>query len=420
MRRSLVLLALFGSLSLSAAELSVDQRLAGLATVWSEVKFNFANFDLVPKLEWDAEFAAYIPGVRAAKNDTEYYRLLQELVAKLHDGHTYLWPPAEMQAHWYATPRLTTELIEGKVIVTGMYDPAGGVSVGDELLAIDGVPVRDYAETRVRPYIFSSTPQDSDNRTYRWLLLGGDDGSRVKLAFRDAGEKTLTRTNESFGPPKPLVSLRVLEGNVGLLTVNSFNDDQLRGRYDELWRQVEKTDALIIDIRGNGGGDTSNGRHILKTLTDKPFQESRWRTRMYLPVNRAWNEPAQWEQHEGKFQRPDGKRHYAKPVAVLIGPRTFSAAEDFAVAFDAMERGIFVGMPTGGSTGQPLLITLPGAGILGICTKRDQYPDGREFVGVGVQPDIVVATTVEDVRKGRDPVLERALAALTASASSPR
>jgi C-terminal processing protease CtpA/Prc len=97
---------------------------------------------------------------------------------------------------------------------------------------------------------------------------------------------------------------------------------------------------------------------------------------------------------------------------VLTSAATYSAAEDFAVAFDVMQRGTLVGEPTGGSTGQPLHIKLPGGGSARICTKQDTYPDGRAFVGVGVQPQHLVKLTVEGVRAGRDEVLEAALASL--------
>lgn len=58
-------------------------------------------------------------------------------------------------------------------------------------------------------------------------------------------------------------------------------------------------------------------------------------------------------------------------MIVLTSARTYSAAEDFVVAFDAMKRGTIVGEPTGGSTGQPLLFVLPGGGTGRVCTKRD-------------------------------------------------
>ena len=47
-----------------------------------------------------------------------------------------------------------------------------------------------------------------------------------------------------------------------------------------------------------------------------------------------------------------------------------------------------------------------------ICTKRDTYPDGREFVGIGVIPDIEIEPTRQDIAEGRDVVLEKALEVL--------
>jgi C-terminal processing protease CtpA/Prc len=435
MKRTIALLALALSMAfpLSAADepwslwknplwkteyrqLTEDERLAGLSRVWSEVKYNFANFDLVPKLDWDAEYLAALPRVRAAKSTAEYYRILQELVARLHDGHTYLWPSNDLAGQWYADPPIVAKLVQDKVIVWKVYGPASGITPGDEIVRIDGIPAKTYADTRVRPYAFASSPQDADHRVYTTWLLSGADGSAVRLAIRNASgnvrDVTMTRTLKQLAPPRKLVSFEVLEGNVGYLVVNSFNDERLRAKYDELWPQIEKTSALIIDIRNNGGGQTSNGTHILKTLTNKPFLGSKWRTRKYLPSHRAWNRAEEWDVHEAEPVEPDGKRYYDKAVAVLISERTFSAAEDFSVAFDAMDRGIFVGGPTGGSTGQPLLFDLPGGGIMAVCTKRDQYPDGREFIGVGVQPDIAVPLTIADVRTGHDSALEKALAEL--------
>jgi C-terminal processing protease CtpA/Prc len=94
---------------------------------------------------------------------------------------------------------------------------------------------------------------------------------------------------------------------------------------------------------------------------------------------------------------------------MLTSARTYSAGEDFAVVFDAMKRGRIIGEPTGGSTGQPLMISLPGGGSARICTKRDTYPDGREYVGVGVIPHVKVTPRLSDFRAGRDTVLDAAV-----------
>ncbi len=48
------------------------------------------------------------------------------------------------------------------------------------------------------------------------------------------------------------------------------------------------------------------------------------------------------------------------------------------------------GEPTFGSTGQPMLFSLPGGGSTRGCTKKDTYPDGKEFIDYGIQPDIEI------------------------------
>ena len=54
-----------------------------------------------------------------------------------------------------------------------------------------------------------------------------------------------------------------------------------------------------------------------------------------------------------------------------------------------------------------------------ICTKHDTYPDGREFVGVGILPDVEIHSTRQDYANGNDVVLERGLKVIeTGSASS--
>jgi C-terminal processing protease CtpA/Prc len=66
-------------------------------------------------------------------------------------------------------------------------------------------------------------------------------------------------------------------------------------------------------------------------------------------------------------------------------------------------------MPTGGSTGQPVSFNLPGGGEARVCGKHDSYPDGKEFVGIGINPDIIVQPTIKDLLNGVDAAKEKAL-----------
>ena len=85
-----------------------------------------------------------------------------------------------------------------------------------------------------------------------------------------------------------------------------------------------------------------------------------------------------------------------------------------------MKRGVLVGEATAGSTGQPLVFSLPGGGNATVCTAHCTYADGSEFVGVGVQPDIEARATIKDVRGGRDPVLDAAVKHLKNTVSEAR
>ena len=407
--------------------ISEDEKLAGLAKMWSEVKYNFANFDLVPDVKWDAVFVEYIPKVKQTKSTLEYYKVLTEMISKLRDGHSNVYFPRELSDAVYSRPLLRTKLIEDKVVVTQIYADQvkdKGISIGDEILAIDGMPAKEYGEKKVMPYQSASTKQDLLNRTYHYYLLWGEKGKPIKLTLVDAEGKRFEQEVQRYNYKErqklssvketPPFEFKVLTGNIGYVALNSFGSNKPAEEFEAKFDEIVKTDALVIDVRNNGGGNSGVGWHILRMLTDKQFQSSTWNTREYKPAFRAWGRQQKRFNGDPNMLQPHGKNLYKKPVIVLTSPKTFSAAEDFAVVFDAMKRGLIVGEPTGGSTGQPLPFRLPGGGSGRVTSKRDKYPDGKkEFVGVGIQPDKHVKPTIKDMRLGIDTVLEAAKKELT-------
>ncbi len=407
--------------------LSEEEKVAGLSKLWAEAKFNFAYFHLVPELDWDAEYLAHLTHVREARSTLEYYRVLMAFYAKLHDGHTGVSAPNELTNAMFARPVLRTRLIENQVLVIGIFDEQLhrlGLRLGQELLEIDGMPVSQYAAEKVQPYQSASTPQDLEVRTFEYALLSGAVQDSVRLTLKEANgkifKKTLPRlTREARNkliPVRPPFELKMLPGNVAHVALNTFDNTQAAEQFEANFVALAKSAALIIDVRENGGGNSNVGYRVLQTLTQQPFKTSRWETRDYRPSLRAWG---RLEGTYGSAENevpPHDSLFYAKPVVVLTSPRTYSAAEDFCVAFDAMGRGKIIGEPTGGSTGQPLFFKLPGGGNARVCTKRDTYPDGRAFVGLGIQPNKLVQPTVADFRAGRDTVLEAALVQLNATA----
>jgi hypothetical protein len=176
--------------------------------------------------------------------------------------------------------------------------------------------------------------------------------------------------------------------------------------------EIGRHRGLLIDVRNNGGGSSIEGYSVISRLIDRPIRGSKWKTRQYVPTFRAWGRKETWLKGDGSAIRPAAGKPFLGPVVVLIGPDTVSAAEDFVVAIHAAGRATLVGEKTAGTTGQPLIVRLPKGGSARICTKWDSYPDGREFVGIGVIPDVEVHPTQESLTAGRDAVLEKGLQVL--------
>jgi len=333
-----------------------------------------------------------------------------------------VYPPAAIRDTFYGGPGLHTQLVENDVIVTGVDDPsllAQRWRVGDVLLKVDGEDIKRYAEREIAPYQSSSTPQDLQVRTFDYALLSGRAGSQFHVTVRNGKgkeeERVLTRlTLENRSKlKKDGASFKMRSDGIAVLTIDEFEDTEGTKALLANLPLINSAKGLVIDIRANGGGSTPVD--LLQVLTREPIRGPMMRTRSYMAADRARGVLPGWTDAP-PFEVPaDPAHHVDVPVAVLTSAQTFSAAEDFVAAFDAMHRGITVGETTAGSTGQPLFFQLPGGGSARICTRNDRSSDGTVFEGVGLRPTISVARTIKSIRRSTDIVLERAAGALLAA-----
>jgi len=395
--------------------ISEDEKIAGLAKLWSEVKYNFANFELVPEINWDSLFVATIPIVRKTESTFEYYRELEKLCAHLRDGHTGISYPAELRDKIAGRIPLQTRLIGDKVLVCEVYDEKllkEGIYPGLEITGVNGMPAMEYAEKYIKPYQNDNTPQGLIRSTFEYSLLRGPLDEPLVLGLRDKKgntvEKTLKRVR-GYSTGRKDVEFKQLENNIGYVIINSFYSDEIVAQFDSVFAYIIGTDALIIDLRENGGGNGRVGWTILSYLTDKPITYHKWKSRKYRPIWRAWGRGEEWYEEAPGMWPADASKYYDKPVVLLTRDRTASMAENFCLGFDIMNRGEIIGGKTMGSSGTPLFFSLPGGGEGQVVTTRGMYPDGTEYTGVGVVPDIEVYQTIEDVRKGKDRILDTAL-----------
>ena len=393
---------------------------AAIATRFaSEVKYNFAGYDKFAQ-NYDSICRAQLPNLVNTQSDEEFSEKLQLFANMLKDGHTSIGFSADVT---YAP--ISHKRIGDKVFVTGVYSDEytqKGVRRGTELVAINDMPVIEYGNQFVVPSIASSTPQWSNTYPFNSVnLTKGYRGVPVKLTFRNEKGKTFDITDNRQSPwgivnPDMSIQFDSLPGNIGLLRIPSFqsNNFDVQAFGDLFEQKIVPTNGLIIDIRDNTGGNSQVGQFVMMLLATDTIPQASWETPKYEAAYASWGK--KWERETVAsdsivpfcISYPNDVPKYDKPIILLVNGSTFSAAEDFTVLFKNANRGKVVGTPTGGSTGNPILIDLGWGYNGGICTKHEKLADGTEFIGVGIQPDVVVEET-ESVIFGKDNVIEEAL-----------
>jgi len=408
---------------------TTEQKAWGLMQVWGTVKYNFAFFDQVPDLDWDAAVRTSIPRVLAADGREEYYRRLNELTARLHDGHTLVLSPALTNGE-NDNPPVEFQVVENTILLVRAGDTeeirSQDVRVGMELVAVDDVPARESLARNALRYYSGSTAQNGEafgmflllngpkNTTVRLTLAGPDGPVRTVTLTRNSQQRDGTSFKHRIFDFSSLVETKMLGGRIAYLRLATFDDARIVEQVDT---ELDKIDldaltGMILDLRYNMGGDDTNAYPIVSRLIDRPVTGSTWSTREYLPALASWGQPERSYQGDTVRIEPSARRRYTGPLVVLTGPNTMSTSEDFLIPLDYSGRALLIGEPTAGTTGNPVNVQLPGGAILRVCSKRDTYPDGGQFVGRGIQPDITVHPSVPGVRAHRDEVLEKAVEVL--------
>jgi carboxyl-terminal processing protease len=403
----------------STAPLSREERILGLVRIWKEIG-TFSAYLTYASIDWRTVLREWIPRVEASKDTRAYFVTLRNLVARLNDSHASVRHPSSDPLPWTIPAMLMR--VEAGVIVTWVDTAdaeAAQFRVGDEILAVDGVPVRQI-EDSLRSLISASHAAAFYRNVWAGgAALRGPQNAPVRLLYAGSGgrrEATFRRSmhlREVFArgmaPKMPLVHR--LAGNLGYIDLYGIGTE---ARLDSALIALHDTDGLVLDARrGNPNFEGGDPRPVLVSrFLDSPVMDPNGSVAIVSmrggPPSRAMSEVSTTYV---PYRNRAGVR-YAKPLAVLVNERNQSYGEATLLPLYYAHRAIFVGSPTAGTTGGAPEFFLPGGGRVGFTHERMTLPEGGRFHGVGIVPEVRVTPTAEGIRAGRDEVLEAAIKAL--------
>lgn len=364
--------------SVDAEDLSQARREAIILDIDQTIRRRFAHWQGVPGLDYDAAFAAYRAEALAAPDRAAFSRRTRAFVAALDNGHTVFHDPSIYEGDPGGLGLALARLDAGWTVIRSRRPevPAGSV-----ISTLDGASFDTfYRNASAQLSASSARARESALSRFPYVFP-----TRFSLTLADGRTVDIDRSQPPSGPtpqPAPPVSHRwITPDEVAYLKITTFSDPVAERDAQTAMRDVyARARIVILDVRGNGGGTTPSrlGRQLLG---------GHWRSwRSAAPSAAAPVAPR---------TRPASPRYI-----VLVDRDCASACEDFVMPFSLAPNAVLVGETTTGSSGQPAHVEWEGGMQLWVGARRQWFPDGRPFEGVGVRPDIVLDPQPADFMAG--------------------
>jgi carboxyl-terminal processing protease len=406
-----IMVGMFGTPAFSQRISRSDREmaLAMLDVVATDVRKDYYD----PKLhglDWDAKVRQAREEIEKAPELEVAYLQIAAVLEALNDSHTFFVSPGFTQKYDYGW---RFQMVGKRCYVThvrpGSDAEAKGIKPGDQVLTLNGFgPTREtlwkmeyvletLSPMRVLPVEVLSPSKkvlqvDIRARVRQTKIIRdiddvvGRDKWRMRLATEEAKRMARVRYEE-FGPE--LMIVKIPEFVQSELEIEGMID------------KARKHSALIIDLRGNGGGVEESLKHWLGGLfaNDVKIADRKERTKTTAVTAKS-----------------DRRHVFSGKLIVLVDSRSASAAELFARVVQIEKRGTVLGDHTSGATMEARFAyhttgMNPSYSYGAMVTQAELVmPDGKSLEHLGVTPDETLLPLATDIASENDPVMAHAAA----------
>jgi carboxyl-terminal processing protease len=399
----LLLLLFFSDWSMAQDTISQHDRVLTATKIYQQITTFYP--ELSPK-QFDQDYGAYVGQILGPSDDRRNFDLASmALVATLHDGHTWFFD--QWFDKQYGQPvGFAAYPIGGRWVV--MHSGISALRVGDVIEAIDSTPTQQYFE-RSRKYISASSDRDAGVSFFDTPALFPE---RFTLTLDGNRRVTIDRAQDKKEELPIKTEGRLLaNGAIAYIRVPMFRGITTQAQALDYLKQFHEAKAVILDVRGNPG--LGDGVVLQRSLMDKSYPMWIEHTEVKGGVllrhhGGAYPESVQLTTSDATIRPADTV--YTGRLILLIDRGCVCACEDFVMPFKFSKRAQLVGETTAGSYSSTNFTQFENGMMLNIASVRHTFPDGSRFEGVGIAPDIESQPTIEDLKAGKDVVLERAVA----------
>jgi len=400
-------------------------------TVWQTI--NEKHIDpTFNGLDWSEVHDRYQAQIAAAKNEEEFYLLINKMLFELNISHIGVVPPDDLGQ---IEPILSAEgsigidvrLIEDNAVITSVKpDSPGdqaGLRPGYIIKRIDGIKVEQLSDLK---HINEIDCRSIDKETYKNLKILAppynernrkrqitqsilekiyglpdttvsieyidENGDTQKEAIARARRTDKMVFDDTMPPFFVEFETKRLENNIGYVRFNAFMPP-VSDKFRSTIEAMQDTTALIIDIRGNHGGFFDVRKTIAETLVKD-------RVLFWQYKGREKNREAYLEPADNVYERP---------VVVLVDYMCVSSGEEFSGSLKAIKRAKIIGERTPGVVLTADFVKLRNGATFVYPNAQTITADGTVLEGHGVVPDIEVALNRNELSQGKDTQLEAAV-----------
>lgn len=381
-------------------------RLLSLYRYWNIIQYLFPYKNLIEE-DWKNVLEEFIPKFINAKNETEYTLAVLEIIGRINDTHANIWGGNQVLNNHFGLRYASVELkfIENKAVVTAYYDEKSGketgLEIGDVISAINNRTVEEIVKERIKFSPASNYP--TKLRDIASNLLRTND-TIINIEFIRV-DKRESKTLKTFSTKEINIYSKYQVRDTCFKLINKdiayISNGTLKREYlTEIWKEIENTKGLIIDIRNYPSDfpiyDLSN--YLMPKTT--PFVKF---------TNGSIESPGLFTFTKSLNAGKKNKRYYKGKVVILINEISQSSAEFHTMAYRVNPNSTVIGSTTAGADGNVSQFFLPGGISTMISGIGVYYPDGKETQRIGIVPDIDLKPTIKGLIESRDELLEKAI-----------